>query len=80
MKSITLFKFSLQALLANKLRSALTILGVVIGVAAVILMMAIGQGAQASVAAQIQSLGSNLLVVMPGAAGQFVRGSSGQRT
>lgn len=80
MKSITLFKFSLQALLANKLRSALTILGVVIGVAAVILMMAIGQGAQASVAAQIQSLGSNLLVVMPGAAGQFVRGSGGQRT
>lgn len=80
MKFNTLLKFSIQALLANKMRSCLTILGVVIGVAAVILMLAIGQGAQASVDAQIQSLGSNMLMVMPGAAGQFVRGAGGQRT
>lgn len=80
MKASTLVKFSLEALIANKLRSCLTILGIVIGVAAVILMLAIGQGAQASVDQQIQSLGSNMLIIRPGAAGQFVRGAGGQRT
>lgn len=69
--------FSFQALKANKMRSFLTMLGIIIGVAAVILMMAIGQGAQDRVLAQINSLGSNLLMVLPGAAGQYVRGSGG---
>ena len=54
---------SLESLAANKLRSSLTMLGIVIGVASVISMMAIGQGATASVTAQIQSMGSNLLYV-----------------
>jgi len=58
---------ALRALRRNKLRSALTMLGVVIGVAAVIAMVSIGQGAKAAVQAQIQSLGTNLLMVVPGA-------------
>jgi putative ABC transport system permease protein len=58
---------ALRALRRNKLRSALTMLGVVIGVAAVIVMVSIGQGATAAVQAQIRSLGTNLLMVLPGA-------------
>ena len=56
-----------QAIARNKMRSALTMLGIFIGVAALITMVAVGQGANASVAAQIESLGTNLLVVLPGA-------------
>ena len=56
-----------MALVANKARSALTILGIVIGIASVIAMVAIGQGAQGSVQSSIQSIGSNLILVMPGA-------------
>ncbi len=56
---------ALDALRANLLRSALTMLGIVIGVAAVILVVAIGTGARELVVAQIQSLGSNLLIVEP---------------
>jgi putative ABC transport system permease protein len=58
---------ALRALRRNKLRSALTMLGVVIGVGAVIVMVSIGQGASQAVRAQIQSLGTNLLMVVPGA-------------
>ncbi len=57
---------ALRALARNKSRSLLTMLGVIIGVAAVIVTVAIGAGAKASVAKQIQGLGSNLLIVMPG--------------
>ncbi len=57
-----------QALRRNALRSALTMLGVFIGVAALIAMVAVGQGANEAVRKQIESLGTNLLVVMPGAA------------
>jgi len=56
-----------RALARNKLRSALTMLGVFIGVAALITMVAVGQGANAAVEEQIASLGTNLLVVLPGA-------------
>ena len=56
-----------QAIGRNKLRSALTMLGVFIGVAALIAMVAVGQGANAAVRKQIESLGTNLLVVLPGA-------------
>ncbi len=56
-----------RALVRNKMRSALTMLGVFIGVAALIAMVAVGQGANAAVEAQIESLGTNLLVVLPGA-------------
>lgn len=57
---------ALDALRLHKLRSALTMLGIIIGVAAVIAMMAVGGGAREQVIAQIRSLGSNLLVVTPG--------------
>ena len=62
-----LLRIALRALAVNKLRSALTMLGIVIGVAAVIVMIAVGAGAQARVEEQIRALGSNLLLVMSGA-------------
>src|SRR5215475_222680 len=60
------WRVALTALRANRLRSALTVLGVVIGVLAVVLLVAIGTGAKAEVEAQVQGLGSNLLLVVPG--------------
>jgi len=67
-----------RALARNKLRSALTMLGIFIGVAALIAMVAVGQGANAAVKAQIESLGTNLLVVLPGATtSSGVRGGFG---
>ena len=59
-------RIALGALRVNKLRSALTMLGIIIGVGAVIAMVAVGTGAQARVAEQIQSLGSNLMVILSG--------------
>lgn len=59
-----------SAITANKIRSSLTILGIVIGIASVIAMVSIGQGAQGSIQDSIQGLGSNLLSVTPGAAQQ----------
>lgn len=56
-----------SALSANKVRSGLTVLGIVIGISSVIAMLAIGQGAQNSIQSSIQSIGSNLIIVMPGA-------------
>ena len=66
MKFMALLRIALRALAVNKLRSALTMLGIVIGVGAVIVMIAVGAGAQARVEEQIRALGSNLLIVMPG--------------
>ena len=62
-----IFFASLQALARNKLRSALTMLGVFIGVAALIAMVAVGDGASAAVQKQLESLGTNMVVVQPGA-------------
>ncbi len=59
---------AVRSLLGNKVRSGLTMLGIVIGVAAVIAMLAVGHGAQQAVTGQIQSIGSNLLFVIPGSA------------
>jgi putative ABC transport system permease protein len=59
-------RIAVRALRVNKLRSALTMLGIIIGVGAVIAMVAVGAGAQARVAEQIQSLGSNLIVILSG--------------
>src|SRR5438309_4295446 len=59
-------RVALSALFANKLRSSLTMLGMVIGVGAVITLMSIGQGAQAAVQAQFNSLGTKLVFVDPG--------------
>jgi putative ABC transport system permease protein len=58
---------AVRSLRVNKLRSALTALGIIVGVAAVVCMISIGAGAQADVAEKIRNLGANLLVVMPGA-------------
>jgi putative ABC transport system permease protein len=55
-----------ESLLANKMRSGLTILGIIIGVAAVVAILAIGNGAQSSILGEIQGVGTNLLFVMPG--------------
>jgi putative ABC transport system permease protein len=63
-------RIALRALRVNKLRSALTMLGIVIGVGAVITMVAVGAGAQARVAEQIQSLGANLIIIWPGTVNQ----------
>ena len=60
-------RIALRALSANKLRAALTMLGMIIGVGAVIAMVSIGKGAQLAVTAQIQSMGTNLLFIRPGA-------------
>ncbi len=61
-----ILRLALQALIRNKVRSMLTMLGIVIGVAAVIVTVAIGSGARVSVQQSINSLGSNLIVVQPG--------------
>jgi putative ABC transport system permease protein len=66
MSPTELFTLGLQALSRNRMRSALTVLGIVIGVAAVIATLAIGQGAREAVQAQIRSLGANTLTVMGG--------------
>jgi len=75
-------KIALAALRVNKLRSALTMLGIIIGVGAVIAMTAIGAGAQARVEDQIRSLGSNLIIVLPGnvTSGGVRMGSGAQLT
>ncbi len=62
-----LLKETIWSLTGNKVRSGLTILGIVIGIASVITMVSIGQGAQSSIAANIESIGSNLIIVRPGA-------------
>lgn len=67
MRTIDLFEEVIFALLANKSRSGLTVLGIVIGIASVISMIAIGQGSQQSIQSSIQSLGSNLIQINPGA-------------
>ncbi len=72
MNIFVIFRIAFRALARNKMRSALTMLGIVIGVAAVIAMVSIGQGAQASVQEQIASVGTNLLFV--GAGSQNVGG------
>ncbi len=66
MSFLSTLRVALTALRAHKLRSALTMLGIIIGVGAVIAMLAVGKGAQARVEEQIKSLGSNLLIILSG--------------
>ncbi len=66
MSIANLFKIALRAIAANKLRSFLTMLGIIIGVASVITMLAIGQGSKRSIQAQISEMGSNMIMVRPG--------------
>lgn len=61
-----LFKIAFRAIAANKLRSFLTMLGIIIGVASVIAMMAIGQGSKKSIQANIAEMGSNMIMIRPG--------------
>src|SRR5215510_10289880 len=67
MNLLMIIRVAFRALLRNKMRAALTMLGIIIGVSAVIAMVSIGQGASASVQAQIESIGTNLLFVSAGA-------------
>jgi putative ABC transport system permease protein len=67
MKIYDLMEETYSALLSNKVRSGLTVLGIVIGIGSVIAMISVGQGAQNSITSNIQALGSNLIMVMPGA-------------
>ncbi|HYJ81210.1 MAG TPA: ABC transporter permease [Longimicrobiaceae bacterium] len=66
MKKSTLVKVASQSILKNKMRTLLTMLGIVIGVGAVIVMVAVGQGARSTIQAQINNLGTNLILVTPG--------------
>ncbi|MDB4874120.1 MAG: multidrug transporter substrate-binding protein [Gemmatimonadetes bacterium] len=66
MKQSALYKMASTSILKNKMRTLLTMLGIVIGVGAVIVMVAIGNGAQSQIKAQIGGLGTNLIIVMPG--------------
>ena len=67
MNGTNLFKIALRALANNKLRAFLTMLGIIIGVASVIAMLAIGQGSKRSIQKQISEMGSNMIMVHPGA-------------
>ena len=66
MNGTNLFKIALRALANNKLRAFLTMLGIIIGVASVIAMLAIGQGSKKSIQAQISEMGSNMIMIHPG--------------
>src|SRR5579863_1539627 len=61
------FKTAIRSLTHGKMRSILTMLGIVIGIASVIVLMSIGQSAQDLILGQVQSIGSNLVIVIPGA-------------
>ena len=74
-----LFRETSSALLVNKARSGLTILGIIIGIGSVITMIALGQGTSVSIESSIESLGSNLLLITPGATKNFGFGASGGR-
>ena len=67
MNILNLFKVSLRAVSNNKMRSFLSMLGIIIGVAAVIIMMAIGQGSKNSIRSELSTMGTNLLTIRPGA-------------
>ena len=70
MKFLTILKVGLKAIARNKMRSALTALGIIIGVACVIAMVGVGKGSQAAIQSQISALGTNFLMVFPGVATQ----------
>ena len=66
MNFIEIFKVALEAILSNKVRSGLTMLGVIIGVLAVILLVSIGEGAQVYITKELTGMGTNLLIITPG--------------
>ena len=74
----TILKIALKSIVKSRMRSLLTALGIIIGVAAVVIMVAVGDGAQSKVAEQIEGLGSNLIIITPGSSNSSgIRGGSG---
>ena len=74
------FMMALTSLYANKMRSLLTMLGIIIGVGAVIALVSVGMGVRSNVTSSIASLGSNMLIISPGASNKGgVRGAAGSR-
>ena len=67
MNILSLIKVSISAVTSNKMRSFLSMLGIIIGVAAVIAMMSIGQGSKESIRKELSSMGTNMLTIRPGA-------------
>ena len=67
MNYTNLFKIAMRAIAANKTRSFLTALGIIIGIASVITMLAVGQGTKRSIQANIAEMGSNMIMISPGA-------------
>ncbi|WDT79232.1 MAG: ABC transporter permease [Candidatus Manganitrophus sp.] len=81
MNPLVALKIAGRALARNTMRSALTMLGMIIGVGAVITMVSVGRGAKAQVEAQIATIGSNMVMIFPGSTTQGgVRGGSGTET
>src|SRR2546427_12756759 len=70
MKTKTLIKLAAQSIQKNKMRATLTMLGIIIGVAAVIVMVAVGYGARTRIREQINNLGTNMIVITAGASTQ----------
>jgi putative ABC transport system permease protein len=78
MLSKTILKIAIKSIIKSRMRSLLTALGIIIGVAAVVIMVAVGDGAQGRVAQQIEGLGSNLIIITPGTSNSSgVRGGAG---
>jgi putative ABC transport system permease protein len=82
MKWKSLIKVALRSILRNRMRSFLTMLGIIIGVGSVIALISVGKGTQSDISGKIESLGTNLLMVMPGASGMggVSRGAGSWRT
>ena len=70
MKWTNLIKVAMKSIMKNRMRSALTILGIVIGVGAVIALVSVGQGASADIQKEISSMGTNIIMIMPGSSRQ----------
>ncbi len=70
MKTTNLIKVAAESIRKNRMRTLLTMLGIIIGVGAVIVMVAIGEGAQSRIRQQIDNLGTNMIVITPGASSQ----------
>src|SRR3989339_2059730 len=78
MKAKIILKVATRSIMKSRMRSLLTALGIIIGVAAVVVMVAIGDGAQQKVENQIASLGSNLIIITPGSSNSGgIRGGAG---
>ncbi|TMR09198.1 FtsX-like permease family protein [Nonomuraea turkmeniaca] len=80
MNQLEILRFALRGLLANKMRSSLTTLGILIGVAAVIMLVAVGEGSSRSIQQNIQRLGANTLTISPSFSGGGGGGAGGMRT